>query len=79
MGLLDGGRAIIVFPQHVTKKAVHILHWSSGDAPQCAGRRGGSAATHKLWQKQPLLLHVICVWLLTGCQEEEKGLSVEWV
>jgi len=52
-----------------------VLHRSGGDASRNA-LRVGSAATHKAWQKQPLPLRVVCLWLVTGCEEEEKGLSV---
>lgn len=52
-----------------------MLPWSTGDAPWDV-LFVGFAATYKSWQKQPLPLGVIWVWLLTGCEVEDKGLSV---
>lgn len=81
--LRDGGPArwrkgIMVCPRCWQRKLC-TFPWSSGDAPSWNVLFVRLAATHKSWQKQPLPLCVIWVWLLTGCEEEDKGLSAGWV
>lgn len=74
VGLLHGGRGSWCVLGDCQRK-VCTLPWSTGDAPWDV-LFVGLAATYKSWQKQPLPLGVIWVWLLTGCEVEDKGLSV---